>query len=181
MRFCPQCGSPVAGGQTAPQAATPLRSALFTGRDALVVAALVVLAAAGIWIAYVAGNAMRYAKHVVITVDGAEKKVRKVRDYWREEMTEREVVEVRGSVGNRGDRTISELTALVSLRNAKGEVVGSYEGPLSTSAGEEPYWERGRGSFPARATTRFVVDLSPVSDDWVPEKTEVTITDLDLD
>lgn len=180
-RFCPRCGNPVTQNGTGPQAKPVQRTALFRGRDVLLVAGLVALAAAGIWIAYVAGDSMRYAKHVVITVAGVEKKVKKVRTYYEGKKEEREVVEVSGTVDNRGDRTISQLTALVSLRNAKGEVVGSCEQPLSTSATEEPYSYRGGGIFPAHAVTRFIVDVSPVSDDWVPEKTEVTITELDLD
>ncbi len=183
-RFCPQCGTALAPATRGPQeepARPTERPSLFRGRDALVVAGIVALAAAGIWIAYVAGDSMRYAKHVVVTVAGVEKKVRKVRTYYEGKKEEREVVEVSGTVDNRGDRTIGQLTALVSLRNAKGEVVGSCEQPLSTSATEEPYWYRRGGNFPAHAVTRFIVDVSPVSDDWVAEKTEVTITELDLD
>jgi hypothetical protein len=183
MLFCPECGKAVAPRAAGPEAGAQQptrRHPLLRARDALLITGLVVLAAAGIWIAYVAGDPMRYIKHVAITVDGAENKVRKVRSYWRDEVEEREVVEVRGTVNNRGNRAIRELTALVSLKNAEGEVVGSCERPLSTSAVEEPYWHRNGGSFPAGATTRFVLDVYPVSNDWVAEKTQVIITDLDL-
>ena len=176
-RFCPHCGSPVAQSAAGGAGERPLVRL----RDALLVVGFVAVAAAGIWIAYVAGNPMRYAEHLTITVEGVEKKVRKVRIYYRDEEVEREVVEVRGTVENAGSRNITELTATVSLRNPQGQVVGSCEEPLSTSAREEPYWYSISASFPAHAVTRFIVDVEPLTDDWVAEKTTVTITDLDFD
>jgi len=192
-RFCARCGSPVAASdrealtQTEPPAtgargpgpATRLPP-LFGLREALLIVALVASAAAGIWVAYVAGDPMRYAKYVTIKVEGVQKAVRTVRYGDRKE--ERRVVEVRGTVDNRGSRNIKELTASVALKNAKGEVVGSCERPLATSVSEEPYyWHASGGNFPAHAVTHFVVDVHSFADDWVAEKTIVSITDLKLD
>jgi len=190
-RFCPRCGSPVAAlDPEAPSGREPVAAtgkeagrrggpALFGVREALLVAGLVVLAGAGIWVAYVAGNPMRYVKYVTIKVEGVQKAVRTVRYYDRKE--ERQVVEVRGTVDNRGSRNVKQLTTSVALKNAKGEVVGSCERPLATSVSEEPYWEAGGGNFPAHTVTHFIVDVDSLSDDWVLEKTAITITDLKLD
>jgi hypothetical protein len=123
---------------------------------------------------------MRYAKYVTIKVEGVQKAVRTVRYGDRKE--ERRVVEVRGTVDNRGSRNIKELTASVALKNATGEVVGSCERPLATSVSEEPYyWHLTGGNFPAHAVTHFIVDVDSLADDWVAEKTVVSITDLKLD
>jgi hypothetical protein len=154
-------------------------AALVGVREALLVAGLVVLAGAGIWVAYVAGNPMRYVKYVTIKVEGVQKAVRTVRYYDRKE--ERQVVEVRGTVDNRGSRNVKQLTTSVALKNAKGEVVGSCERPLATSVSEEPYYRSVGGNFPAHTVTHFIVDVDSLSDDWVLEKTAITITDLKLD
>jgi len=192
-RFCAHCGSPVAAsdreaqtqteppatGASGPGPATGLPP-LFGLREALLIVGLVVLAGAGIWVAYVAGNPMRYAKHVTIKVEGVQKAVRTVR--WTGSKEEHHVVEVRGTVDNRGSRDIKELRASVALKNAKGEVVGSCDRPLATSVSEEPYyWHSTGGNFPAHAVTHFIADVDSLADDWVPEKTVITITDLKLD
>jgi hypothetical protein len=177
---------PSAGGRTEPPV-TGARGpgpairlpALFGLREALLIVGLVAFAAIAIWVAYVAGDPMRYAKYVTIKVEGVQKAVRTVRYGDRKE--EHQVVEVRGTVDNRGSRNIKELTASVALKNAKGEVVGSCERPLATSVSEEPYYWHSGGNFPAHAVTHFIVDVDSLSDDWVLEKTAITITDLKLD
>jgi hypothetical protein len=181
-RFCPRCGSPVGErvGGSKQEAGQPRKPApLFGRREGLLLAGLVAVAAAGIWIAYVVGNQMRYAKYVAITVEGVRKAVRTVR--FGDTKEERQVVEVRGTVDNRGSRNIKELTASVALKNAKGEVIGSCERSLATSVSEESYYWQGGGNFPAHTVTHFVVDVDSLSDDWVLEKTAITITDLKLD
>lgn len=170
-------GTPMNGQETPP---------LFGVKGAIVAAAALGVVAVLFLIAYALGNPTRYVDKLVVSLDNVLSREIEVEDAGGEipyshkpagagsmpaqGTKTRKVVEVVGTVENTGRRDVRAVALEVLLKDAGDKTVG-------VCRTEVDRWSD-RFAVRAGGTVTFQLQVTPLSDDWVAEKTAVRVTDL---
>jgi hypothetical protein len=143
------------------------RSPLFGIKGAIIVAIALGVVAGLLVIAYYIGNPQRYISKLQVTVDNVAP-----RDFKKgaSEITPPSAVEVVGTIKNTGSRDVRQAVLEVVLKDKNDRTVG-----VCRQGGGR--WNR-TFQVGAHSTTTFHIEVEPVSDDWVPDKTVARVVEI---